>query len=774
MALARRTLARRGDHPMMGRPPVSIIILAWNAWGESKACLDSLYSTLGPEDEVIVVDNGSRDATPQRLREYQWVQVIRNEENRGFAGGCNQGAVAATSDILVFLNNDTVLSGSWIDLLAAPLVNDRAVASGPRSNFVSGPQLVPDPWYIHGGFDDLQRFVAGWEQVHANAMTEVPRLVGFCLAVRASSFWEVGGFDEGYEIGGYEDDDLCRRLRDAGGSLVIAHGSYVHHTGHRTFDANEVDWAAQELHNRARFLGKFADLPTGADTIAKEPAIERSGTVPVALSSGNRVLSAASSLLASGEAERAADLALSLLDDEGAVEALLPEIVVLLHDCGRPMEELAGHIKEEALRPFLGRVVALGADRADVVLEALVSSSSDTLAVLAAAASVAGHLPVERAMAWSARLRAAGLPDACPLVSDAMTERSCVDRARAAAAALRLFGDERGRERFEMALEEASPAERAAIEAEAAAICPELVDRPAKLLPTATIPGASVRRVGRGLAVSARARSGEAPAFVIHAPWPYSNRAASVRALYVLGDSLRERGARVAVAPLPCEPVADPDPHGLPLASTWREEERSEAVHVYPEIVPGNPAGARKVIRWYLGPPRFPGCGSELEFAWSPHLKPDAERLLVNVIELDVFVPQRTTKAGVLVWFGKSGGERVELPSGFRAVREEWLRDRAVLAGELRRAELLVSYDAFASIVLEATLCGTPVLLGGDSGRTLGAGTVFGTLGVARNSSELSRALSELPEARAQYLQLCEAMAGDVDRLLARVTALAD
>ena len=242
----------------MRRPPVSIVILAWNAWPSTEHCLDSLRPTLGVRDQVIVVDNGSTDATPRRLARYPWIEVVTNDENHGFAGGCNDGAAAARHDIVIFLNNDTVLTGRWIDALVAPILDDPTVgATGPRSNFVSGPQVAEGASYLNGDTAGMRRFARQWAQAHRGQTSETERLVGFCLAVRRDLFEELGGFDPGYGIGGYEDDDLCRRVIDTGHRLLIAHESFVHHDGHQTFDANGLDWFAEQESNRARFETRF-------------------------------------------------------------------------------------------------------------------------------------------------------------------------------------------------------------------------------------------------------------------------------------------------------------------------------------------------------------------------------------------------------------------------------------------------------------------------------------------------------------------------------------
>jgi GT2 family glycosyltransferase len=238
------------------RPTASIVILAWNAWPITRSCLEVLRSSVGLDDEVIVVDNGSTDETRTALGGYPWVKVVRNDRNRGFAGGCNDGAAVATRDVVVFLNNDTLPVGRWLDELLEPMTDPTVTASGPRSNFVSGPQLVNGTSYVVNRTVGLRAFVEDWQREHRGRIEEAERLVGFCLAVRRASFEQVDGFDEDFGTGGYEDEDLCLRLRAAGGRLLISHGSFVHHHGHATFDANGVNWAAIEVQARDAFLDK--------------------------------------------------------------------------------------------------------------------------------------------------------------------------------------------------------------------------------------------------------------------------------------------------------------------------------------------------------------------------------------------------------------------------------------------------------------------------------------------------------------------------------------
>ena len=107
----------------MDYPKVHIIILTWNNWEVTVACLESVIRLAYPDFEIVVVDNGSDDGTPDRIREnYPDVSLIENSRNLGFAAGCNVGlryALQNESDYVFLLNNDTVVPPDLIDVLIA-------------------------------------------------------------------------------------------------------------------------------------------------------------------------------------------------------------------------------------------------------------------------------------------------------------------------------------------------------------------------------------------------------------------------------------------------------------------------------------------------------------------------------------------------------------------------------------------------------------------------------------------------------------------------------
>lgn len=232
------------------RPGVAVIIPAWNAWHHTLRCLESM-GTLTERDRIIVIDNGSTDHTGRGLAEWADrlpMTVITNESNRGFAAACNQGAREASRldfEHAIFLNSDTICPTGWAEDLLHPFhVEPSTVAAGPTSNFVSGPQGHAVD-YTDANPESITDYAQRWRLQHLDETVDCARLVGFCLAVHLPTFNHVGGFVEGWSLGGYEDDDLCRRLAP-NGRLVIAAASFVHHHGHASFDANGISWRDEQ------------------------------------------------------------------------------------------------------------------------------------------------------------------------------------------------------------------------------------------------------------------------------------------------------------------------------------------------------------------------------------------------------------------------------------------------------------------------------------------------------------------------------------------------
>ncbi|WP_339176680.1 glycosyltransferase [Bacillus sp. PS93] len=235
----------------------SIIVLTYNQLALTKQCLESIWKHTNNDCiEVIVIDNGSHDGTRDYLKQITSIKAIFNKTNEGFAKACNQGLEAASGDNILFLNNDTVVTNQWLEPMIKLLYQDDKIGMvGPVSNYVSGPQQVPVNYTNVEEIEDFSRLYCLQQRGRSKA---VLRLVGFCLLVKKKVLDQVGGFDERFVGGSFEDDDLSLRVLQAGYQLKIALDSFVHHHGHATFTGNP-DLSISQLYeeNRQRFIDKW-------------------------------------------------------------------------------------------------------------------------------------------------------------------------------------------------------------------------------------------------------------------------------------------------------------------------------------------------------------------------------------------------------------------------------------------------------------------------------------------------------------------------------------
>jgi hypothetical protein len=125
---------------------------------------------------------------------------------------------------------------------------------GPMSNHAATPQLVDVVLYQVQ--QQMHEFARRWRDEHRGQWCTVPKLSGFCLLMKRAVYAKIGGLDERFGLGFFDDDDLAERARRAGFELAVAHDLFVHHFGSRTFAGNGVD--AEELldENAKRFAAK--------------------------------------------------------------------------------------------------------------------------------------------------------------------------------------------------------------------------------------------------------------------------------------------------------------------------------------------------------------------------------------------------------------------------------------------------------------------------------------------------------------------------------------
>jgi hypothetical protein len=179
-----------------------------------------------------------------------------NERTIGFAAGNNQGLALDRGDILVLLNNDTIVAPGWLTSLVDYL-NDSAVgAVGPVTNRIGNEAQIATSYRTYG---EMLEFAARYAHAHRGERFEIPMLVMFCLAMRRDVFQRMGDLDERFAGAMFEDDDYAMRIRAAGLRMVCAEDAFVHHFG----EAAIGKWAmtseyGERFHaNRARWEEKW-------------------------------------------------------------------------------------------------------------------------------------------------------------------------------------------------------------------------------------------------------------------------------------------------------------------------------------------------------------------------------------------------------------------------------------------------------------------------------------------------------------------------------------
>ena len=216
-------------------PLVVVVIANWNLRNDLLECLESCYDTNYPRMHVIVVDNNSSDDSVAYVEQrFPQTQLIRRNENGGYAVALNDGIRAGSAlDPAYFLvmNNDTLVPPDTLGKLVKVMQSDAQIA-------IAAPKIIyhDQSERIFSLGDRLYSWLPLPLRIGRKALDrpeysktmEFDYLFGCAMLIRTQSLKEIGLFDTSFFMY-YEDSDLCRRMRDQGwknvrvGSAVIRH-----------------------------------------------------------------------------------------------------------------------------------------------------------------------------------------------------------------------------------------------------------------------------------------------------------------------------------------------------------------------------------------------------------------------------------------------------------------------------------------------------------------------------------------------------------------------
>jgi len=238
----------------------SIVIPAWNGREYLGLCLSSVLAETLPAAQVIVVDNASTDGSADWMAEnYPQVQIIRNDRNLGFAGGCNVGLRAARGDVLVLLNQDVIVRPGWLAALASAFADEQVGIAGGKLLEPDGRTLSHAGGYLEWPLALGRHIGLGKvDQGQYDTATDVEYVTGASLAIRRTVLDRIGLLDERFFPAFYEDVDLCWRARQAGWRVRYEpHAAAVHDEASST----RHHWPSRHYyHYRNRLLFVFKHL----------------------------------------------------------------------------------------------------------------------------------------------------------------------------------------------------------------------------------------------------------------------------------------------------------------------------------------------------------------------------------------------------------------------------------------------------------------------------------------------------------------------------------
>jgi GT2 family glycosyltransferase len=213
----------------------SLTFACYNSVEYTKLCIDSMVKHGTPLDRLIAVDNGSTDETRNYLSTLPIGGKIFNTANLGCGVAWNQGALVHQAEWTIVMNNDVLVSPSWIENLITT-----AEAVGAK---------IISPALIEGPLDyDFDSFALG----AAEQMRNVHRIGArhaVCLAVHQSVWMDIGYFQPVPKLLGYEDTLFFNEVRKANIKTAMTGASWLHHFGSITQTAMKLERGLKETDN---------------------------------------------------------------------------------------------------------------------------------------------------------------------------------------------------------------------------------------------------------------------------------------------------------------------------------------------------------------------------------------------------------------------------------------------------------------------------------------------------------------------------------------------
>ncbi len=235
---------------------VSVIVPNYNGKELLEACLGSLLKMRMLADEIVVVDNDSKDGSEELVKQkFRSVSVLRLPSNAGFAAAVNRGVEISRGEFVAIVNNDVEVTRTWLAELLPILLEDPEIAAATgKLLFKHRPTVINDLGGIillNGA--GLQRGLGMSDRVdHERTLVGVPS--GAACLIRRSDYIAVGGFDEDY-FAYFEDVDLGWRLWQRRRKVVNVPKAVAYHAWRST--ARKFGFQFRDYHGAKNSFANF-------------------------------------------------------------------------------------------------------------------------------------------------------------------------------------------------------------------------------------------------------------------------------------------------------------------------------------------------------------------------------------------------------------------------------------------------------------------------------------------------------------------------------------
>ncbi len=215
------------------QPLVSILIVNWNGKVHLETCLLSLFKITYKNTEVVVVDQGSTDGSREFIsKKYPNVKLVELDENFGFARGNNIGLEYVKGELVLLLNNDTLVEPGFLEPLVSRSQNKKVAIIQPKICFwnkrqiqSTGSFMTTTGFLFHRGYGaDIKKY---------NDQDEIFSANGACMLVKTNIARKLGLFDNDY-FAYFEETDFCWRVWLSGYLVSYEPSSLVYHKGGQT------------------------------------------------------------------------------------------------------------------------------------------------------------------------------------------------------------------------------------------------------------------------------------------------------------------------------------------------------------------------------------------------------------------------------------------------------------------------------------------------------------------------------------------------------------